>query len=597
MSPGDLFFAVVPLTLGIGAVVAIVALFRRASDRADAEPGIGFLKQLYYYLLGIVALGIAASGATLLLGGLLDERIIAGGETELALALALTLVGTPAWLYLWALAQRSVREHPAEAGALVRKLYIYLALGGAAAFGAGSLTEALTSLLTRGFNLSQLALPLVMSVVWAFHWRSETREGQPTETARLTRRFYIYITAAYGLAMAGVGAAMALTATLGAAYDAVAGTTLLSRGWSTLWSTETREGASLIVVGGAWWGWHWLRIANADGPSELRHIYLYSFAAIGGAIAVAAALSIAANVLTWALDTPGTPAAATHFQFLSSSLTGLTLGIALWGNHAAVIGKEQAALAGGQSAARRVYRYLMTGIGVATLASGLVILLGTAIGILTPQPSATLGGQGWWKEPFAWGVSLALVGGLAWGRYWRVLQLAALAHSDEERGSQSRRTYLYAVAGVTMLLVLGNLSALLFILLRDLLEGEFGAETLHESKWAIGALLTMGVLGIYHWLTLRQDRNATDEEPSRFAVPVRRKSIVVVATGSDMARQLETRLGYGVRWWRAAESSAASSSIPEAELDVVEARIAEATGERVLVIAEGGEVRVVPYEA
>ena len=510
----------VPLALLAGLIVAVVALFRRAAGGGgeSADPGIGVLRRLYYYVLGLAALSVGASGVSLVLRGLIEavsgKRVLAGGESELALALALTFVGVPLWLYLWSLAQRSVRRHPVEAGSLIRKLYVYLVLGGAAAIAAGSLAEFSASLLGVGdFRPGNLAAPIVMAGVWVLHWRNETVEGQPTETARLARRLYVYITAGYGLVMACVGAGMALAGLLTAAYDAAVGTAILATGGAP-WGREAREGAALVLVGGVWWAWHWFRVANPDGPSDLRHIYLYVFAALAGAVTGVVGLSlIVQGTLQWTLGDAEAATAASHFRLLPGALTALILGAGVWGYHAAVIHGEPGVLAGGQSAVRRVYRYLIAAVGLVALASGLVLLLGAALGVITPQAGTAIAGGDWWKEPFSWGVTLTLVGGALWGRYWRVLQGAAAARPAEERGSQSRRSYLYAVAGVAVLIALGNLSALLFVLFRDLLEGRLAASALHESKWSIAALLMAAAVGVYHWLTLRQDQEAVPAEP------------------------------------------------------------------------------------
>ena len=478
-------------------------------------------------------------------------------------------------------------------------------LGAAAAIAAGSLAELLANLLGAGdFMPGNLALPIVMAGVWVFHWRSETVEGQPTEVARSARRLYVYATAGYGLIMAGVGAGMALANLLAAAYDAAAGTAALAAPWSR----ETREGVALVLVGGAWWAWHWFRVANADGPSDLRQIYLYVFAVLAGAVTGVIGLSlIVQGTLQWALGDAEAATAASHFRLIPGALTALVLGAGVWGYHAAVIHDEPGALAGGQSAARRVYRYLTAAVGLATLAGGLVLLLGAALGVIIPQADPPIAGGDWWKDPFSWGVTLTLVGGLLWGRYWRVLQGAAAAQAVEERGSQSRRTYLYAVAGVAVLIALGNLSALLFVLFRDLLEGRLAISALHEVKWSVAALLMAAAVGVYHWLTLRQDREFAPAEPEAAPAPSpaageeqasepRRKSVIVLAADEAPARGIEARLGYDVQWWRAGGGLDAPSAMADADLDRLARQIAEAPGERLLVIVNGASVRVVPYE-
>jgi hypothetical protein len=465
---------------------------------------------VYYYVLGFVALGFASSGVTLLVKGLLEvisgERVLAGGEAQLALALALTLVGTPIWLYVLNLSQRSLREHPVEAGTFGRKSYVYLVLGVSAAVAASGLVVLLRGVLgAADFNVGQIALPLVVGGVWYFHWRIETLEGQPSEVARLWRRLYVYLTAAYGLGLLGAGVALFTANLLTTAYDALAGTLLLSPGSVSLWSSGVRGGVAMALVGGIWWWWHWHRVAGVDVQSEPRQVYLYLYTVLGGAVTVVVSLSILLyGLLQWAMDAPGVLAASTHFRFLPGVIAGLAVGGAIWGYHSAVIHQEAGALAGGLLAARRVYRYLVAALGLGTLATGLVLLFGVVVGV-----------------PI-------------WGRYWWAAQREATAHSDEERTAQSRRVFIYGVFGIAVLITLGDLSALLFVILRDLLEGELALSALQQGKWFIGALLMAGAISVYYWLIVREDREAAGEQPAKTVAQPRRKSVTVAVSADGV---------------------------------------------------------------
>ncbi len=603
------FLIVLLLPLGVLAaiVIVVVALFRRAGDRTDLDdPGIGSLKRLYYYLLGFAALAVASAGVTLLVRGLLEviagERVIAGGEAELALALALTLVGTPLWLYLWSLAQRSLREHPVEAGTLGRKLYVYLVLGWAAGIAAGGLVSLLMNVFSTDddFSPGQLALPLVMGGVWWFHWRSEAVEGQPTEAALLVRRLYVYITGAYGLALLAIGGGLILAGVFTSAYDALVGTLLVSPGGAPIWNPDVRAGAPMAIVGAIWWWWHWLRVADADEQSAPRQIYLYLYTVLGGAVTVVVSFSVAMDgLLLWVMGAADVSAAAVHFRFLPADLAGLAVGGGLWGYHAAVIHQETGVLDGGQTAARRVYRYLVAALGLGVMAAGLVLLIGVAVGTLAPQTGDTLAGRDWWKQPMSWSLTLTLVGALIWGFYWWVIQrtvaVSPPAGADEERDSQSRRTFIYGVFGAAVLIVLGNLSALLFVVFRDLLEGELGASALQGGKWSIGALLMAGAIGVYHWLIARQDREAGAGKPREAVARPRRKSVTVAAGAADPVRRIEARLGYRVRWWRTTDAAEASG-LPEADVDGLAEQINAAPGDNVLVMVDASGARVLPYE-
>ena len=600
--PIGLITALVPLVVLVAIIVGLVSLFRRAGEGADADPGIGALKRVYYYVLGFVALGFASTGVTLLVKGLLEviagERVIAGGEAQLALALALTLVGTPIWLYVLSLSQRSLREHSVEAGTFGRKLYVYLVMSASAAVAASGLVVLLRGILgAADFNAGQIALPLVMGGVWYFHWRMETEEGQSSEIARLVRRLYVYLTAAYGLGLLGAGFALLLADLLTTAYDALAGTLLLSPGSVDIWSANVRGGVAMALVGGLWWWWHWHRAAGVDGQSEPRQVYLYLYTVLGGAATVVVSLSIVLyGLLQWAVDAPGVLAASTHFRFLPGVIAGLAVGAGIWGYHSAVIHQEANALTGGLLAARRVYRYLVAALGLGTLATGLVLLFGVVVGVLVPEAGDTLTGDDWWKQPLDLGLTLVLVGVPIWGRYWWAAQREVAAHSEEERGAQSRRVFIYGVFGIAVLVTLGDLSALLFVILRDLLEGELALSALQQGKWFIGALLMAGAISVYYWLIVREDREAVEGQPAEAVTRPRRKSVTVAANADGIVKQIEAKLGYRVRWWRTLDD-AAPPDITEADIDSLVAQVNETPSDNVLVMIDATGARVLPYEA
>ena len=147
-----------------------------------------------------------------------------------------------------------------------------------------------------------------------------------------------------------------------------------------------------------------------------------------------------------------------------------------------------------------------------------------------------------------------------------------------------------------MLITLGDLSALLFVILRDLLEGELALSALQQGKWFIGALLMAGAISVYYWLIVREDREAAGGKPPEVVARSRRKSVTVAASAEGITRQLEAKLGYSVRWWRTFDD-AGSQAIPEADMDSLVEQVDETTGDNVLVVIDASGTRVLPYEA
>jgi hypothetical protein len=602
----SLFTGIIPLLVIAGIITAIVMLVRRRGQGAD-DPGIGSLKRLYYYGLSFIALGVSVPGLILLIDFLIDSLIgpsaLSRGQDQLALGLALTIVGTPVWFLHWRLALNSVQKFPAEAQAFSRQVYIYLVLGLTAALFSFGLVSFLRWLLGSGdFNGFNIAFPLVWAGIWGYHWNVQDLDFQRTQIGATVRRLYVYTTSLYGLVMLAVGVAIVIWQPLKEAYAALFTTQLLLSGnvgfWASLWTDTTRTGVAILVVGGGLWWWHWHRAAKGDTDSTLRQVYLYLFAVLGGAATVVFTLDMVLfDVLQWIIGQPGSAAAAAHFRDLPGMFAALVPGAALWGYHWAQVQQNSLLSAEKWQAARRVYRYLVAALGLVTLSVGLVMVFLVAMGMLMPQAGSQLLDAQWWRNPLVLGITLLAVGVPLWSYYWFGVQRQVATGLIEERTAQSRRVFIYGVFGVATLLVLGNLSALLFMFLRDLLEADLSLQLLQDARWSIGTLLMAGAISAYHWLILQEDRRgmpAREETPAS-QVPVSKDLIAVAPdTAQDLLQSLESRLGVSIPVWRRLDGGDAPS-LTDGELDAVRLEIVNAPGNRALLIVDASGVRVLPY--
>lgn len=184
-----------------------------------------------------------------------------------------------------------------------------------------------------------------------------------------------------------------------------------------------------------------------------------------------------------------------------------------------------------------------------------------------------------------------------WGYHWYGLQRDAGA-GLLERLTLPRRIFIYLMPGAAILGALGNLSTLLFIFLRDLLEGELSAQTVQDTKWSIGVLLTAGAVSVYHWLVLREDRGAIPElkEPPIPTPPVG-KAVIALATEAarPLLRRMEAQLGVPIRLWQWLDPYDQIPTLSDEELAETRERIAQAPGDRVLLTIDAFGVRVLPY--
>ena len=150
-----------------------------------------------------------------------------------------------------------------------------------------------------------------------------------------------------------------------------------------------------------------------------------------------------------------------------------------------------------------------------------------------------------------------------------------------------------------MLALLGSVSALLFIFLRDAIDGGgISAATFRDGAPAIDIIAAVVVFLPYHWLVYEQDRQAEpEEELAPTPRPVVRKEVAVLAmdAGDPFLARLEAALGYPVVVHRWADPDARTPDLTVEECEQLVETIASAAGDRVLVIPDQGGVRVLSY--
>ena len=405
--------ALIQILIVVGVISLVVWLFRYRSSSGE-DSGIGALRRFYFYGLAFVALMVAASGAAILLDEVLDllfaGDIISRGQNQLALGLAMLLVGAPVWYLHWTLAQRAVARVPWESQAVARRVYIYLVLAVCAVVAAvGMVSLFRWWMAVDSFNGRYLALPLVWGAVWAYHWQLRDSEQSGTAADDVVRQLYVYFSAWYGLAMLSVGVGIVIWRLLLQVYSSWFGAGTLVLGDSELWTATVVWATATAVVGAIWWWWHWHLIARTDAGSTVRQFYLHLFTILPGAGGVFVYSTILLyRVIQWGIGQPDVDAYE-QFRVIPETVPGVLIGVALWGYHWAVAHQEASA-SGSLPHARRIYRYMVTAAGLVVSGAGIVTLLAVGIGGLGLINSDVVLGPALWGNSLALAVTLLLVG-------------------------------------------------------------------------------------------------------------------------------------------------------------------------------------------
>jgi len=588
------------LLIPVAVIVGVVLLVRRARGDDEEEPdeGIGGVRRAFLYGLAFVSLIFAGVGVSMLLGGTFEalrgDRVIADSDTQLAVALAFTVVGVPSWVLFAALAQRSLGQHAVEARSSLRWLYFAFARAVALAIVLVRGVDAVEVVIEDGeFDGGAWGWALTWLGVWALHEFLARRQPATAYSARLLDRSYRYFGAVVGLCVFGAGLISALSVPALRAYDSLATDAILDQGD---WIDGTAL-AALLLGGAAWW-WHWFADVRRDHPSTLWDVYVFLFGILPGvAMAVSAGGGVLFLVLEWFIGDPGAQTASAHFRDLPQALPFLVIGVATWTYHRLVLSEvREADPTVERTEPERLYRYLVAAAGLLTLAAGLTTLFALVIEIVTPSGEAFRDGE-WWRNDLVAVITLLAVGGPLWARYWFGAQARIATDGAAEVTSPSRRFFLFGVFGVAILVTLVNLVILLFEFFDAILAEGLGAEVVRDARWSIAMLLTAGATSVYYWLVLREHQEATPEAPTA-RTALREVVLIGVVPEIESLRSALERSGVRVRVWRRAdlEPTGSTTTLEAQEVEALVTRLLAGSHGRVAVILRGADAEVIPFE-
>ncbi len=499
------------------------------------------LRRLYFYAVTFIALEVVLWGVIGLLRHVLAPPLGAGGDM-LARGLALTLVGTPVFVFHWYWVQRLATAAEERASGL-RALFLYgvlfatlvpiaqntLALARRIVFLGIGLT--VTPTFGEGGVSDQgvaIGVNLVASVYFArvlrADWASLAERSSLTEIRRLYRLLWLL----YGLGLMVLGVQQLLRFLVPIPGPMLG---IAVRYW-------LGNGLALLVVGLPIGLWAWLTLQAARAQPEeraslLRIGTLFLLSLVGMGTVLITGGRILAVSLFWVLG-----GAMTAGEWLTGIAPALALALPMavvWAYYGRWLQQDLLALSAEErrDELQRLYGYLLALAGLVTTVIGVSLLLAFLIdGVV---------GLLLWDDALRRRVAAALatlaVGFPLWLRHWPGLQAQARRHDEVgelTRRSPVRKVYLYLVVFVA---VIGGMMAAVIVLFR-LLQALLGVQPLDVRAFLNGfqvLFLLIGVLA-YHVLALRAD----GAESARVLSERRRRfhALAFVAEGSDFAEVL-----------------------------------------------------------
>jgi len=261
------------------------------------------------------------------------------------------------------------------------------------------------------------------------------------------------------------------------------------------------RGVITVAIGLPVWYFHWVRGARDSQRNAVWLSYVL-LAGVGGSLVtvIVSASSALYQTFVWFLGTPTSTDAHAHFSSTPINGAYLLVGLVTWGYHQSVLRADRKEK---RTEVTRIFEYLMGGISLVAVATGIGILVVALIEAVTGTRLITSGTA---TNTLLLSLTLLLVGTPSWWMFWSRIQNMVAANPEVEVSAPTRRSYLYILFGVGGVAAIVSLITGIFMLFSDIFQSQFSSDTFRSMRFAIGVLLTTGTVAAYHLMVYRGER-------------------------------------------------------------------------------------------
>ncbi len=558
------------LIITIGVIVLVV---RRIA--VGRKGGIDFadeVKDFFQFLLLLILILIVNSGLSGLIDYVLgsDKRII-GNEDVLARDSAFVVVATPLLIAtaLWTRRTLDREKDSKESFALL--LYLSaIQIIAFASFATAGYRWALT-LIDEGTVLGRdLGSTLVWLATLIFHFRMSVQ--------RLTKdRLQVPF-----LLLSGISLIVTIIATariiraLMVEFLPFAETIL-----STTGTGELTRGLVTALLAVPTWYFYWFNDRSRSNPTQLWNIYLLILGVGGSLVAALVSSSIIFyDTLVWFFGDADSNAWWAHFDRLPGATGALVGTLISFFYHSRVIAAHHDAEEGEIG---RIYRYLLSAIGLVTSAVGAVVLVVSIVESLI-EDDLLVGRSP--RNALLLAVTLLVVGLPLWQVLWRRIDSRIEVEREHELSAISRKVYLFTIVGVSAIAVVVSALTMTVQIFQGLFGGDLGGTTVREISYAISIFAVGLIAGIGHLQIIRHERAETGprEKTHKFL-------LLIGPADKALARELERSTGARVEILESLDGLATSW-----DREKVQRLLSETKDSELALIADSGDIRAIPIK-
>ena len=461
-----------------------------------------FPKRLLIYVILLVTLNIFCVSLVNLLGWIFDlSNDLTGADPPMiAPFLAGIIVALPIWIFTWRFAQRISISNPSESNSKIRNLYLNIVLGIAliniSVFGYRFILG--FHQLFNEFRFGYIASLIVWLPIFIIHIKPAQKEWFSENARARIHELFLNITFLVSLILIFISGREIILEFLNYILRLIFPEDVLigSNGFD-----YNPGDVSRLITGMGLWFYAWnLRIKKTDldfrtvdisviSVSQIFIFFVSLFVILGQFIELLFGLN---NIQESFIG---------RFEFFPEVFSFSIVSILIWAYYSSSfiptkLGRKFFNVS--SSINKWIYRYSVRAIGVifiiAGAVSGLSFLLGLPIQFSKPDlliPDE----MGWETGVISASISATIMGLLIF-RYinYRIKKDISV----EEQKIKVEKSYLYFVAILFLVVLVGALIAMLTIFINDLLSGEIGLSTLDIIRWPLSfAASSLFILILY----------------------------------------------------------------------------------------------------
>ncbi|WP_182142216.1 DUF5671 domain-containing protein [Schaalia sp. JY-X169] len=511
------------------ALVALVALVARRFTHAKRPLGASDVREFFQYVLLYGLYVIVGIGATELLGRVFGASADSWdtSDSALAQALAFVVIGTPLLVVALWWTSRLQRTKSDQQRSSLYAVYLTVTALTALLVAASAVSPTLTFLLggVLGNNVAadggSLATVVVWGAIWLVNWLIAERTLTVTQnTPHLLSGSLIAVLYLVGGFITTVG-------------DSA----------STLWTGAVVYGTPTAIAGGVGtllagvliWVRYWVSRAQKLERGPLWMIFTLPLGVGGGLVLFLGSISaLVWSVLVWFIGNTGTTSATDHFAAAGSQVGAALAGGLVWWYFRTTLGATFSL----SSNARRLYLYLMAGLGLGALTFGVATVVFAAIEALSPSVGVGMSPL----NTLLMGLVAMGVGAPIWGVFWR--RATSLDTSEVRLGDHAqaanpiqasdstqagdrttppeatRRIYLLLWLWLGAIAAVVSLVSLAVTFFQDLVLGTLGITTIFTGRFALGTLVAAGAVVAYHAAVYRSEYRPEQLDAVEAATPL-----------------------------------------------------------------------------